>query len=293
MRHWKALLPGLLAGLLVGCVSDAQTRSTSLLPRSGPWGLAQGPDMVQMEVALIERPDGDPHLNKDLWALADAQAVALERKAALDDNGFRVAHVGTLPPAELQEMLLSKQCCANPRLRMVAAGTPVLISLGPPLAQCRFQIRQDDQHLPVSAAQAQCNFVVVPSLTADGRTRLHFTPQLQYGESAPRFQPAPDRSGFVMSVEKEQKLFPDLSWEVTLAPNEYVLVGAQRDPPDSFGAQCFIDGKGEKAVQRLLVIRTTRSKPEMEREDRENVSLRRSPALALQATMTAARASRQ
>jgi hypothetical protein len=176
---------------------------------------------------------------------------------------------------------------------MVHGGTPVPISLGPPRELCRFQVHQDGQAVPFSLAQAQCTLVVVPSLTADGRTRLHFTPQLQYGESVPRFQPAPDRSGFVMSIEKEQQAFDDLSWEVTLAPNEYVLVGARSDQPDSFGAQCFLEGKGEKAVQRLLVIRTTRSRGAESEGVAETTGPRASPALALQATLTAARGSRQ
>src|SRR5262245_55887684 len=103
MRHWKALLPGLLAGLLAGCVGGPGTHSTSM-PRGLPsWGFPQGPDTVQFEVALIERPAGDPVLNKDLWTLADSHVAGLERKAALDDNGFRVAQVGTMPPGELQE----------------------------------------------------------------------------------------------------------------------------------------------------------------------------------------------
>src|SRR5436305_7184312 len=97
-RQWSLLL-GLLAVPLLGCAADGPVRSTSWLERLRPFHGPVGPDVVQMDVALLERPVGDPALNQGLWALADEQVIALEQKGVLEDNGFRVAQVGGITPA--------------------------------------------------------------------------------------------------------------------------------------------------------------------------------------------------
>ena len=46
-----------------------------------------------------------------------------------------------------------------------------------------------------------------------------------------------------------------MAFEVTISPQEYVLVGTRYDRPESFGHAAFTGPSGEKQVQRLLVIR--------------------------------------
>src|SRR5947199_266853 len=94
----------LLAGALAACVAGQPERSLSRLGPAGLGGPA-GADVVQIDVALVERPPGDRYVNGELWQLADEQGVTLERKAVLEENGFRVGQVGGLPPAGLQALL--------------------------------------------------------------------------------------------------------------------------------------------------------------------------------------------
>ena len=49
-----------------------------------------------------------------------------------------------------------------------------------------------------------------------------------------------------------QETFEDLAWEVTLKPNEWVVVGAYVDDAESLGAQCFAQEDDQARVQRLL-----------------------------------------
>src|ERR1700691_3698612 len=107
MRHGTALLLGLLASALIGCASTEQTHKGNWLDKLLRPGGPTGPDVVQMDVALIERPLGDAYLNKDLWLAADEQVVSLDNKAILQDNGFRIGQVGGLTPAGLQALLTS------------------------------------------------------------------------------------------------------------------------------------------------------------------------------------------
>lgn len=258
MWRKKALVLGLLSGLVAGCVDVSAVRSPSWM---GKWRMFQGPtgrDVVVMDVAILERPLGDHYINEDFWKHADEQAIALERKAMLADNGFRIGQVGGITPEGLQALLTSERSCARPRRLQLHAGNPTALPIGPPLPQCHFEIHQEEQQTPVTLENAQCVLTVVPSLTSDGRTRLHFTPEVQHGESQQQPRPLADRSGWEMNKERPAEKYPALGWEVTLAPNEYIVVGARYDRPQTLGHRCFVRKDTTPPVQQLLVIRTTR-----------------------------------
>src|SRR5881409_3401857 len=129
MRHGRALL-GLLNVLLVGCVTGGPAHTALRPERGSPAPAAADPDAVVLYVALVERPVGDRYLNQDLWALADEQVVGIERRAVLEENGFRVAQVGGIIPAGLLGLLSSERSCVNPRCVRLHAGHPTTVPLG-------------------------------------------------------------------------------------------------------------------------------------------------------------------
>jgi hypothetical protein len=79
-----------------------------------------------------------------------------------------------------------------------------------------------------------------------------------------------------------------------LGPNEYVLIGACYDRPDTLGHRCFIGKEPPNPAQRLLVIRTGRA-PECAgitagaAESDESLPPTQEAPLAFQAFYTAAR----
>src|SRR5262249_31000495 len=115
MRHGQARLLGLLTALLAGCATGKVPHAVTWLDHLRPFQGPTGPDVVSMQVALIERPVGDPYLNHELWAGADEQAIPLERKVVLEDNGLRVGQIGGIAPAKLLALLTSEKSCINPR----------------------------------------------------------------------------------------------------------------------------------------------------------------------------------
>jgi hypothetical protein len=296
MRHWRALVPGLLALLPVACAGGPGGQPVSR------WDAARPPtspsaELVQLDVALLECPLQEEYLallNHTLWRYTDEQAIALEDRAALEDNGFRAGLVIGLPPTELRTLLKSERCCANPRRRLLVPGRPSPLLLGPNRPECRFQLRQPEGTRAVELQQAQFALLVTPTLTPDGRTRLRFTPRVEHGEYLRELQVAPDRSGFTLEVKRQMETYSDLSWEVALGPNEYLVIGTWFDPNDTLGYQAFVEGGGFAPVQRLLVIRSGRSGGGIDAEIAElppadpNLT-ERPPALALQATWSAVR----
>jgi hypothetical protein len=249
----------LLAGALAGCFTGQPERSLSRLGPAGLGGPA-GEDVVQIDVALVERPLGDRYVNGELWELADEQGVTLERKAVLEENGFRVGQVGGLPPVGLQALLTSPRSCPDPHRLAVRAGNPTAVTLGPVWKACRFEVRQGAAAVGVELADAQCLLEIVPTLTDDGRTTLRFTPHVRHGQPrmVPQAAQGPDGWRRWECVARQaEETYAALSWELTVAPNEYVVVGTHLNKPDTLAQRCFTDA----GVQRLLVLRTGRALP--------------------------------
>lgn len=262
MRQWHGLLLGLMTGVLAGCTAPEPPRTGSWQAGMSPFQAPSGADVVQMQVALLERRAGDAYLNEGLWALADEGAVPLDRKAVLEDNGFRIGQVAGMPPPELLALLTSDRSCVNPRQLRLHTGDAKELMLGPAQPSLRFRVVQDGHADDVAVEQAQAMLVVVPGLAPDGSVRLHFTPQVQYGETRMTPCPAADHSGITLQCQRASSRYPALGFEVTLAPNEYVVIGGRADRPGSLGCQAFLRSDETPAVQRLLVIRTGRTVPE-------------------------------
>ena len=288
MRPRSALLL-LLSLVLSGCVAP-KTHTTAWLDRFRHLGGPKGPDAVMMDVALIERPLGDGYLNRTLWTVADEQVIALESRAILEDNGFRIGQIGGITPVELQTLLTSERSCANPRRITSKAGKPAQLLLGPAVAACKFQIERQGQPVPVDLAQAECTLEVTPTLTPDGRTKLRFVPIVQHGVPELKPRPTADRSGWMLAEEKPSQRYDEMAWEVTLAPNEYVVVGGRFERPETLGHQCFLRRDEQTPVQRLLVIRTGRQLPAEDPTAGDEPL--RSPSIASQASWTKARGAR-
>jgi hypothetical protein len=288
MRQRAALGVGLLTWLLAGCAGGPAAPARSGPARPEAAAAAPARDVVLLEVALLECPLGDPYINRDVWGLADELVVGPEHQAAVEDNGFRVAQIGGIVPDELQELLTSKRSNVNPRRRQILVGHPVPLNLGPTVPVVQYSVVQDGEPVTTSLEQAQCRLLVVPAYDADGKVRLHFTPQVEYGERVTTYHPAPDGSGWVMQVERPEKSYPELNWDVTLAPNQYLVVGARFDQRQSLGYASFVQADPANPVQRLLVIRTRSAGgpgPDDTGDGPVAVYANRSPVLAEQAQL--------
>jgi hypothetical protein len=290
MGRLRAVLLAVLAGWCGGCVGGQTQRSATLFDARRPFTGPTGSDVVQIDVALIEGPLGDRYVNQDLWQLADEQGVSLEQKTALEENGFRVCRVGGLPPAGLQTLLTSERSCPDPRRVSLHSGTPAPLPLGPVCKQCRFRLKQGEEVSAVDLADAQCVLEVVPTLSEDGQILLRFTPHVKHGQARRVPHPSKDPSGALQWEWDERQPEEDyswLSWELAVAPNEYVVVGTRLDREGTLGQRCFLELAKTAPVQRLLVLRTAPC-PDAASIQR---SVSRVPPLALQASWTSARGS--
>jgi hypothetical protein len=292
MRRCLVLI-ALAAGALGGCLGGNKDRTTTR--SSGP-SLAGvvGEDVIYLDVAFLARTFGDPFLNHELWSEADEEvihienepAVSLERKTALEKNGFRVGQVGGLLPSKLQDLLTSERSCQTRRIQL-HAGHETVLTCGPPCPHCQYRLVHDDRSTIREFEKVQCQLTVVPTLAGEDRIRLRFTPHIKHGEMETVFVPLRDADGVFRWDRQEQQAeeaYPWLSWTLTVVPNEYVVLGALIDNGDTLGEQFFLTREKEQPiVQRLLVLRATHVPTPLQ----ENLG--RCPPIALRANLLTAR----
>ena len=81
-------------------VSKAESRRLSLPP------IRAAQNAIQLEVLFVERPADDPLLGPMLWREIDQiGAIPAETRELLQQNGFRVGHVGSSLPPTVQTLL--------------------------------------------------------------------------------------------------------------------------------------------------------------------------------------------
>jgi hypothetical protein len=249
----------MLCCLLAGCFTTQPAHESRFKKHFENYDAVDSSQWVRLEVRLIETRLGDSYVNKELWDKSlDEQAVDFAERGILAKNGLRVGRVaGALPP-RLAELMTLERTCLNPRMLFLAAGRVNTIHLGPAQAECQFRVALPGQNQPIDLAQAQLSLAVQPNLTEDGNIRLRFTPKVEYGNPIHTFQPAADRSGWMHEIKRQNQVFADLSWEVPLTPNTFLVIGGALDRPETLGHQAFVDRHSAPPVQRLLVLRTGR-----------------------------------
>lgn len=239
-----------LAWMLTGCLSAPEVSHT-VLDRLA--GLPQGPDVIMLDIAVIEQPPADSYLDGDLWPAVDEQPVPLDRKAALEDNGFRVGVIGGMPAPRLQELLTSDRWCQAHRVTTRINRVKAL-PIGPAQGECEFDLHAEGGIKPQKFNAAQFGFNIVPSYASEGRVKLLVTPQVTHGGKSIWIHPS-EGDNWSLKGQRPVEQWAGLNFEVTLGAQEYLLIGTRFDRDRTIGRMTFVDVSEAHPAQRLLVIR--------------------------------------
>jgi hypothetical protein len=278
--------------LLGGCVTPAAPTQTSMAWLKSLASHDDNSDVVQIDAALLERPIEDSFLSREVWGAADHMVVSVDRRDVLEANGFRVGQIVGMTPAKLQELLRSERWCLDPRRRMVQSGNTIPQALSKEMPECSYDVKIGKQVDSVQLQKVRFLFDITATLTPEGKSRLKFVPKVENGEAQLPFEANPDQSAWTLKVDRAARTYPDLGWELDLAPNSYVIIGADLEKPNSLAYRAFVQDVDGRQVQRVLILRTSRRVKDAEPNEPTLEDIARassSPPLAAQAV----RASRQ
>jgi hypothetical protein len=274
---------------LSGCLRPEQVESSSWMQRFKKDAIP--PNHALIEVALIERPIGDEYINSELWRHSAELIVEPEKFGVLNDNGFRVGRLIGSPPEGLQELITSAHGC-RARGRVFPQNTTVPIDLETLPAPTAYDVVLSGEHTEITLDQARFFLDVTARITKDG-TLLKFTPKVEHGAPVLPFKAAADKAEWVLQIGKAAKTYAEMSWEVTLGPNQYLFIGGRLDRDRTIGRTAFTRPEETGNVQYLLVVRNCRAVTADEAHETsvsDMLRADRTTPLALQAAAPAARA---
>jgi hypothetical protein len=296
MRLVWVVPAALVCTALSGCLWGRR-EAADVCSRGAAMAGVVGEDVVYLDYAVIERTLGESYLTRELWKETDEEivrvegdpAASLERKTQLTNNGFRVGQISGLMPTKLHDALDSQRGCEKRQIQM-HAGRETVVTCGSPWSQCRCRLNRGERIVTADFQKAQCQLVIEPTLAEEGHIRLHFTPQIHYGENHADFRSVRDADGLLHWERQEhtsEEVYSWLSWTLTVAPDEFVVIGTVFDRGDSLGEHFFLTCEEDQPiVQRLLVVRAAHV-PTPTSPNEQNLG--RCPPLALRAGMKTAR----
>jgi hypothetical protein len=285
-RRGRLALLLIVLAMLPGCLWPEGRESSNWMKQFRSQALSA--DHALIEFAMIELPRGDDYINNELWKHTD-EFVVLDKRRYLDDNGFRIGQLVGLPPEDFQKLLLSRRACSNPQALIFPPGKTATIPFPQTQQKMAYDIVEDSGRTEIILDQTRCCLDVTARF-AGGGTTLTFTPKVEHAAAALPFKA--DKDQWTLNTGKSAKKHTELSWEVTLGPNQYLIIGGRLDREGTLGQAAFTMSDGADEVQRLLVVRNCRAVTSIESKQRSAQDLvrdDRSTPLAVQASMTATR----
>ncbi len=224
-----------------------------------------GRDVIALNIGIIEVSPGDPYINEELWKVVDESGHDLERKATLEENSLRAGTLGGQIPSEFQKLLVSSKSCVFHRLIQTRFGSPVRKSIGADYAQCNLDLIRDGRLTTREYLQSEIFLEVTAEDTPDKKIKLKVIPTIRHGELEMEPRTVTHPSGFkhweIIPKHNEETL-GWLNFDLELAQGEFAIIGCLMGHPESLGERAFLNRSKTYPMQRLLVLRAVRQKPD-------------------------------
>ncbi len=210
-------------------------------------------EQILFDTRLIEQPVGESYLTRGLWAVG-SDPLPHQLSALLAANGVRVGLVSGPPPAEFDKLVAGAGSAVAATLRSGLAGKPKLIPVNGPLDRCTADVTDalTADKRKVSLTAVECGVIATGTPEAGGRVTVRCQLLLRHGDKRPWWT-ATDDGSFERTDERTKEGFPALVFEVSLTPNETLVVGPTAESEDTLGGVFFFTP--DQAKQRVLVLR--------------------------------------
>lgn len=248
---------GLLLLGVVGCMSTAVNAvdTLQLTTRFKPTIPDASPDMIELHYIFLERDANDPLVNEQIWAAADEQAVPLDLKNTLANNGLRVGKLGSRLPPELSGLIKEQKGKEAARRHRAASGLLAKVQTTEVVPELNLFTLVNGQSRGEQIKDAQGYLYVTPVLADKQNISLKIVPQVEYGKAQDRRVPSPDLTGWQIRTEREARPFPDLLVNLPMISGEYALIGCHGNASASLGHRFFCKEVGGVPKKTVLLIR--------------------------------------
>jgi hypothetical protein len=250
--------------LLAGCLGAVPPLGSSRLAQQlRPNPLPSGPNGVVMELAYLERPFGDPSLNRELWQSADEDSIDPAVRQRWAANGFRVGLLGGQMSATIKALFdeqEQEQDEATMEQLRIQAGSPTQVQTSG-LYEV-WPAKGDRDTASAEHKNAMGTIRIIPRITSDCGISLHLTPEIQHGELRRLFVPAGQGGqsmDWSLKVARQFHSLDELSFSIRLRGDQSLMLGCVADQRDSLGAKFFSRFKDDRPLQRVLLVHTTPS----------------------------------
>ncbi len=254
MRGFWHGIVALVCVWLVGCMPFRG--GVRAIEKYNPFQNAAVKEKVVLRSVLIEQPTGDAYLTTGIWA-ATLKPLPPEKVALLAENGLRVGVFTTNAPGPFLERVHSEDATIRPTENTIVAGEAKAIPTLGPVDRAKFTVAQDigAERIACDWPTAEFAFSVAGVPVENGKLKLTFEPRAQHGLKTGWLRPNADSTGFAWFDQKSQERYAKLSFEVTVSPGEFLIIGPTETPAEKLGGAWFITHTEAQSRMRLLVIR--------------------------------------
>jgi hypothetical protein len=267
---------------LVGChvwslpapeASNAPAHQKLLKP------VGMGEDGFSLEIITLRYPLGDAELNEAAWSQIDEQAIPIDVRRRLADNGLRAGTIAGQLPAAVARILTAAE---EPATLTEAAAN---FAQAPVVSRQRMQLHsgwrgqllaskiydevplllreQNGDRIDVTGKPfrlAQGILDVTASATGDRRVRLHFTPELHHGEARQAFVVESVDAQLRPQASKQKKVFDNLAFEATLAAEQMLVIASLPERPGTVGHVFLTEHQADQMQQKMMIVRLEQSR---------------------------------
>lgn len=257
MRKWWAL--AVVGCVMSGCMHDA----ASLVDVSGWQRLKPKlpkltPDVVELHYIFVEREAGNDDIDQNVWEEANEQAIALDVKNELNDNGIRVGVLGSRLSPKMHELLEKSNSSNQGRRHHTRSGGLVKIQMTEVMPQLSLLTNLNGRPRGQEIENAQGYLNVTPGLKARDSIQIAVLPVVEHGRRRNRYTPRPEYGGWQLRNEREAQTFEELKVELNIESGDYLIIGCRSDQKGTLGHTLFNKTVDGRARQTLLVIRPVR-----------------------------------
>ncbi len=228
-----------------------------------------------MEIVLARCAPDDARL-VDVWERIDETAIPTGARRALLRNGFRAGVVGGTVPQTIAELfrLQSEPVPAEPptqlltleepavkrHLQTYRSGRPGEITTSGPHERLPLLISDRAGLRGQTVADAQCVYVIRPTLLPGQQISLELTPEVHHGAAQTRY--TADERFYRMDVSQQREILQELQTTIPLSPGQLLLLGGAVDRPGSLGDVFHSVITPEGPHTKLVLIRLAQVPPD-------------------------------